>query len=324
MVLSVCSQVIEAVYEDIDLKRKIVADVERATPAHCIFATNTSAIPIGSIAQGATRPENIIGMHYFSPVPAMMLMEIIPHEGTSDRTIATAFEVGTKQGKTCIVVKDVPGFYVNRCFGPYLVETAALIRDGVSLEGLDKAIKNFGMPVGPISLADDVGIDIISHVATFLSNADLGVRMEGGDVSIMKEMMEKGWLGKKSGQGFYTYKGKKKTVNPAVQSYLKKFVERDLRLSEEDIQNRLVSRFVNEAAKCLEDEIIANPEVGDIGLVFGTGFAPFRGGPFRYLDQVGVSGYVDMMNRFADQNGPQFEPCQLLKDYASTNKKFHS
>ncbi|KAL7578408.1 hypothetical protein ACA910_012805 [Epithemia clementina (nom. ined.)] len=315
--------VIEAVFEDLELKRKIVADIESRTPDRCIFATNTSAIPIASIAQNAQRPDKIIGMHYFSPVPAMMLMEIIPHQGTSESTIATAFEVGTKQGKTCIVVKDVPGFYVNRCFGPYLVETAALLRDGASLEGLDKAIKNFGMPVGPISLADDVGIDIISHVATFLSKADLGVRMEGGDVGMMKEMMEKGWLGKKSGEGFYTYKGKKKTINPAVETHLKKFVKTDLRLSEEEIQNRLVSRFVNEAAKCLEDEIIANPVVGDIGLVFGTGFAPFRGGPFRYLDQVGVSGYLDMMNGFADKYGPQFEPCQLLKDHAATNKKFH-
>lgn len=168
--------VIEAVFEDLDLKRKIVAQVESTTSDKCIFATNTSAIPIASIAEGAKRPENIIGMHYFSPVPQMLLLEIIPHEGTSDSTIATAFEVGTKQGKTCIVVKDVPGFYVNRCFGPYLVETAALLRDGVAPEALDKAIKNFGMPVGPITLADDVGIDVISHVADFLSNADLGVR----------------------------------------------------------------------------------------------------------------------------------------------------
>mmetsp|Transcript_29382 Transcript_29382/g.80711 ORF Transcript_29382/g.80711 Transcript_29382/m.80711 type:complete len:806 (+) Transcript_29382:54-2471(+) len=316
--------VIEAVFEDLDLKRKIVAQVEHTTSDECIFATNTSAIPIASIAEGAQRPENIIGMHYFSPVPAMLLLEIIPHEGTSDSTIATAFEVGTKQGKTCIVVKDVPGFYVNRCFGPYLVETAALLRDGVKPEQLDKAIKNFGMPVGPISLADDVGIDVISHVAEFLSNADLGVRMHGGDVSLMSKMVDNGLLGKKSGQGFYKYKGKKKVINPEVETLMRSFQGEDLGLSEEEIQNRLVSRFVNEAAKCLEDEIIANPVVGDVGLVFGTGFAPFRGGPFRYLDQVGVSNYVSMMNGFVDKYGEQFEPCQLLKDYAVSNKKFHN
>lgn len=319
--------IIEAVFEDLTLKRKIVADMEAVTPSHCIFATNTSAIPIADIAAEASRPQNIIGMHYFSPVPSMPLLEIIPHTTTSDSTIATAYEIGSKQGKTCIVVKDVPGFYVNRCLGPYLVEVSALVQDGVPLETLDKAIKNFGMPVGPITLADEVGIDVTSHVASFLSKADLGVRMTGGDVTLMKNMIDKGWLGKKSGQGFYTYgKGKnaKKTINPEVQSYVNGFVKNKLSIDETEIQDRIMTRFINEAAKCLEDEIIENPVVGDIGLVFGTGFAPFRGGPFRYLDQYGVSKYVDRMNTFADKYGPQFEPCQLLKDYAKNNQKFHS
>jgi enoyl-CoA hydratase/long-chain 3-hydroxyacyl-CoA dehydrogenase len=354
--------VIEAVFEDLDLKKRIVADIEASTPEHCIYASNTSAIPIADIAVGAKRPENIIGMHYFSPVPSMPLLEIIPHEGTSESTIATAFEVGSKQGKTCIVVKDVPGFYVNRCLGPFLVEVrqgcyvpnsscvsqnvnnflihplrvsffkpaveyhyqvSAVVRDGAPLEKLDNALKKFGMPVGPITLADEVGLDVSSHVARFLSDADLGDRMSGGDVSFMENMVKKGWLGRKSGQGFYTYDKKKKTINPEVQAYVKEFVQTDLNLDEKEMQDRIVSRFVNEAAKCLEDEIIENPVVGDIGLVFGTGFAPFRGGPFRYLDQVGVSNYVDMMNEFADKYGGQFEPCQLLKDYAATNKKFH-
>jgi len=318
--------VIEAVFEDLDLKKKIVADVEASTPDHCIFATNTSAIPISAIAEGAKRPENIVGMHYFSPVPSMPLLEIIPHEGTSDTAAATAFDVGTKQGKTCIVVKDVPGFYVNRCLGPFLVEVSALVCDGVSLEKLDKTVRDFGMPVGPVTLADEVGIDVTSHVASFLSNADLGVRMDGGNIDLMQNMIGKGWLGKKSGQGFYTYDKKKKgkTISPEVQAYVKEFVQQDLNLGKDEIQNRIISRFVNEAAKCLEDEIIADPVVGDIGLVFGTGFAPFRGGPFRYLDQVGVAGYVDMMNSFADKYGPQFEPCQLLKDYAAADKKFYT
>lgn len=316
--------VIEAVFEEINLKRKVVALCEDATPDHCVFATNTSAIPITDIAVGAKRPEQIIGMHYFSPVPQMPLLEIIPHEGTSDATKAAAFEVGTKQGKTCIEVKDVPGFYVNRCLGPFLVEVSALVKDGVKLEALDKAMVNFGMPVGPVTLADEVGVDVTSHVANFLSDADLGVRMEGGDVSLMENMVKKGWLGKKSGQGFYKYDGKKKTISPEAVAYAREFMTRDLGLKEQEIQDRIVSRFINEAAKCLEDEIISDPLVGDIGLVFGTGFAPFRGGPFRYLDTVGVDNYVGMMNDFAEKYGPQFEPCQLLKDYASAGKKFHS
>jgi enoyl-CoA hydratase / long-chain 3-hydroxyacyl-CoA dehydrogenase len=237
--------IIEAVFENLDLKRQIVANMETLCSEKTIFATNTSAIPIREIAAQAKRPENIIGMHYFSPVPSMPLLEIIPHTGTSETTIATAFEVGAKQGKTCIIVKDVPGFYVNRCLGPYLVEVSALVKDGVSLETLDKAVTNFGMPVGPITLADEVGIDVSSHVASFLSQADLGVRMEGGDVSLMKNMLEKGWLGKKSGQGFYTYgkkKGSKKTINAEVQAYVKNFATRDLGLKEKEIQDRIISR----------------------------------------------------------------------------------
>jgi len=318
--------VIEAVFEDLNLKKKIVSDIENSTPEHCIFATNTSAIPISAIAEGSKRPGNIVGMHYFSPVPSMPLLEIIPHEGTSDTAMATAFDVGTKQGKTCIVVKDVPGFYVNRCLGPFLVEVSALVCDGVSLEHLDRTILDFGMPVGPVTLADEVGIDVTSHVAKFLSDADLGVRMEGGNITLMENMISKGWLGKKSGQGFYKYNKKKKgkTISPELTAYVKEFVEQDLKLDKSEIQNRIISRLVNEAAKCLEDEIIADPVVGDIGLVFGTGFAPFRGGPFRYLDQVGVGSYVDMMNSLTDKYGPQFEPCQLLKDHAATEKKFYT
>lgn len=315
--------VIEAVFEDLDLKRNIVETIENVTKDHCVFATNTSAIPIADIAKGAKRPENIIGMHYFSPVPSMPLLEIIPHDDTNEYSKATAFEVGTKQGKTCIVVKDVPGFYVNRCLGPFLVEVSALVKDGVDLEVLDKAMKNFGMPVGPITLADEVGIDVTSHVASFLSNADLGVRMSGGDISLMQKMVERGLLGKKTNKGFYSYKGKKKKINPEAKKIAEKFATQKLDLKEEEIQNRMVSRFVNEAAKCLEDDIITDPVVGDIGLVFGTGFAPFRGGPFRYLDTVGVDKYVQKMEGFADKYGPQFEPCQLLKDYAVSGKKFH-
>merc|ERR1712232_921919 len=263
------------------------------------------------------------GMHYFSPVPSMPLLEIIPHDDTSETAKAAAFDVGTNQGKTCVVVKDVPGFYVNRCLGPFLVEVSALVKDGVDLEALDKAMKNFGMPVGPITLADEVGIDVTSHVASFLSNADLGVRMSGGDISLMKTMVDKGWLGKKSNMGFYSYKGKKKTINPKAQKFVKEFADRNLEVKEKEIQDRMVSRFINEAAKCLEDDIIADPVVGDIGLVFGTGFAPFRGGPFRYLDTVGIDRYVHMMEGLVEKYGPQFEPCQLLKDYAASGKKFH-
>ena len=216
------------------------------------------------------------------------------------------------------IISSIITFYAFFYF-----QVSALLKDGVSLENLDKSMKNFGMPVGPVTLADEVGVDVTSKVASFLSNADLGVRMEGGDVSLMSTMVDKGWLGKKSGQGFYTYDGKKKIINSEVKSYIKEFATRDLKLSESTIQNRMVSRFVNEAVKCLEDDIIENPVAGDIGLVFGTGFAPFTGGPFRYLDNFGIEKYVGIMQGFAEEYGPQFEPCQLMKDYAASGKKFH-
>lgn len=199
------------------------------------------------------------------------------------------------------------------------------MKEGVPLEKMDKAMKSFGMPVGPITLMDEVGIDVGSKVASYLSGADLDVRMTGGDISLMSTMVDKGWLGKKSGKGFYTYSGKKgKKIGPEMRAFLTEFTGGATSdLAETDIQDRITARLVNEAAKCLEDGIIADPVAGDIGLVFGIGFAPFRGGPFRYLDTVGVTSFVDRMNGFADAHGAQFEPCQLLKDYAASGKRFH-
>jgi enoyl-CoA hydratase / long-chain 3-hydroxyacyl-CoA dehydrogenase len=193
----------------------------------------------------------------------------------------------------------------------------------VGFEKLDKVAKNFGMPLGPLELADNVGIDVISHVSKFLSDADLGVRMSGGDVTLMEKMIDKGWLGKKAGKGFYTYDGKNKSISADMKAFIQNFTKQDLGLHEDEIENRLMSRFINEAAKCLEDEIIADPIVGDMGMVFGTGFAPFRGGPFRFLDTIGIENYVGTMNDLSGKYGPQFEPCQILKDYAASNKKFH-
>eukprot|EP00904_Undaria_pinnatifida_P013727 jgi/Undpi1/9485/HiC_scaffold_27.g11941.m1 len=324
--------VIEAVPESLDLKHRVIRQAEEFLPENCVFATNTSALPIRDIAAASKRPQNIVGMHYFSPVPMMPLLEIIPHEGTSDAAAAAAVSVGGRQGKTCIVVKDVPGFYVNRCLGPFLVETCALVEAGVGLEQLDKVMKSYGLPVGPITLADEVGIDIGFHVQSFLSEADMGVRMTGGNVAVMGDMVEKGLLGRKSGKGFYLYpKGKKgakggKELNPEAVSLIKAHQKADGKgssLPNDVIQDRMMCRFVNEAVLCLQEGIISSPVDGDIGAVFGMGFPPFRGGPFRLLDQRGVGAYTDMMNRLADEHGEQFRPCQLMMDHAGGDKKFH-
>lgn len=326
--------VIEAVFESIEVKHKVLADMEAVLPKHAIFASNTSAIPIRDIAKGAKRPERVIGMHYFSPVPMMPLLEIITHKGTAPEVAAAAMEVGSRQGKTPVFVKDVPGFFVNRCLAPFMTEVTALVADGVELPTLDKAMKTFGMPVGPITLCDEVGIDISKHVGEFMRGADLGVRMQGGDPTFINKMVEKGMLGRKTGKGFYLYpadakKGAEKVLNPEMQSMLEAFLgEHGLKygaskVSVDDIQWRMIGRFINEAAFCLQDGIVRGPVDGDIAAVFGIGFPPFMGGPFRLLDQMGTQKFVDRMNKYADKQGEQFRPPQILADYAKANKKFH-
>ena len=324
-----CDLVIEAVPEEIGLKHKVIQELETVLPEHAIVATNTSAIPIRDIAKGSSRPQNIIGMHYFSPVPMMPLLEIITHEGTDEDVTAAAVSVGLKQGKTCIVVKDVPGFYVNRSLGPYMVEVMALLQQGVSVDNLEKAILSYGFPVGPITLLDEVGVDVAMHVQETLS-ADLGVRCGGADTGALKDLVDADILGRKNGKGFFLYppaKGKKKSKrqpNPEVQNILKKYMVADApKLDQEEIQNRLSCRFVNEAAMCLQDGIIDNPVDGDIGAIFGIGFSPFRGGPFREVDRIGAAKYVDMMKGFQDKYGDHFAPAQILVDHANNGTTFH-
>ena len=321
--------VIEAVFEDIKVKHNVIQEMESIISEDCIIATNTSAIPITQIAEGASRPERVIGMHYFSPVPKMPLLEIITHDKTSPEVAAAAMDVGTKQKKNAIFVKDVPGFYVNRCLAPFSAEAGALISEGCNIEALDKAMMDFGMPVGPITLCDEVGIDVSSKVGRFMSNADLGHRMDGGNTEFFEAMCEAGMLGRKTGKGFYLYpqkaaKGAKKQINPEMLTVLKQSVPNanSVSVDKEEIQRRLIAKFINEAAYCLQDGIIRAPADGDIGAVMGIGFPPFLGGPFRMLDSTGTKNMVDTMYKFRDVHGERFEPCQLLKDYAASGKKF--
>jgi len=315
--------VIEAVLEDLTLKHRVLQEMEAVIPEHAVFATNTSAIPIRDIAAGASRPENVVGMHYFSPVDKMPLLEVIPHETTSKDTLAKTVSVGLKQGKTVIVVKDVAGFYVNRCLGPFMAEVIALVQDGVPLDQLEKAMLKYGFPVGPITLCDEVGLDVAMHVQETLSG-DLGVRMGGGDSTLLNALVDAGLLGRKNGKGFYTYPAKgKKTLNTEVQSIIKPFMRTPVNMGQEEIQQRMAYRFINEALFCLQDEIIANPTDGDIGAVFGVGFPPFRGGPFREVDSIGAEKFVDTMNRFADSYGEHFVPAPIVVDYAKSGKTFH-
>jgi enoyl-CoA hydratase/long-chain 3-hydroxyacyl-CoA dehydrogenase len=322
--LSRADLVVEAVFENIDLKHKIIRELEAVLPAHAIVASNTSAIPIAKLAAASKRPENFIGMHYFSPVDKMPLLEIITHAGTSDETVSKAFEVGLKQGKTPIVVKDVPGFFVNRCLGPYIDEAMALLQSGADVNGINKAMVQYGFPVGPMSLADEVGIDVAASVPKNLAG-DLGVRVGAADLQMLDDIVATNSLGRKTGKGMFLYGGPKgpKEVNPEVLEIIANYNTGAGNISDDEIQNRMVARFLNEAAYCLQDEIIATPTVGDIGSVFGIGFPPFRGGPFRLVDEMGAQTLVDLMSGYQELHGDQFKPAQILVDYAKAGKTFH-
>lgn len=310
--------VVEAVFEDLNLKQQMVADVEDNAKDTTIFATNTSSLPIHQIADKAQRPENIVGLHYFSPVEKMPLVEVIPHETTSDETISTVVEFARKQGKTPIVVKDCAGFYVNRILAPYMNEAAQVLMSGEPIEQLDKALLNFGFPVGPITLLDEVGVDIGAKIMPILVE-ELGERFQGPDVFDI--LLNDNRKGRKTGKGFYTYKGKKKEVDKSVYKLLS--LSPESKMAEKDIAMRCVLPMLNEAVRCLDEGIIRSPRDGDIGAIFGIGFPPFLGGPFRYMDQIGVKKLVEMMNEHAQKYGDRFAPCDGLLTRAGLEKSFY-
>lgn len=310
--------VIEAVFEDLALKQQMVADIEANAKAETIFATNTSSLPIHKIAEKAARPENIVGLHYFSPVEKMPLVEVIPHETTSQETIATVVALAKKQGKTPIVVKDKAGFYVNRILAPYMNEAAHILLANEPIDKVDTALLDFGFPVGPITLLDEVGVDIGAKIMPILVN-ELGERFRGPDV--FDTLLNDGRKGRKSGKGFYTYKGKKKEVDKSVYKLLK--LKPESKLSDNDIALRCVLPMLNEAVRCLDDGIIRSPRDGDIGAIFGIGFPPFLGGPFRYMDQFGLKELVEKMSQFAEKYGDRFAPCDGLLTRAGEGRRFY-
>ncbi|KAL3075970.1 hypothetical protein niasHT_037223 [Heterodera trifolii] len=322
--------VIEAVFEDVGLKHKIIQKIEKVVSNHCIIATNTSALPIRDIASAAQRPERVIGMHYFSPVDKMQLLEIIVSEKTSKEALAVAAKLGLDQKKLIVVVKDGPGFFVVRCLGPMLNEVVRLFQEGVSPQQVDKITTQFGFPVGMATLADEVGLDVGEHVATFLGKA-LGPRVQGGSSELLAELTKAGFKGKKSGAGIYTYsidgsKKAKKVPNVKAQEILARYKlsPSEGASSVEDQQIRVVSRFVNEALICLEEGIISSPSDGDVASVFGLGFPPFWGGPFRFVDLYGAQKLIKHMERYGNiYSAVQFKPCQLLTDYAKAGRKFY-
>lgn len=315
--------VVEAVFEDLALKQKMVAEIEQNASEHTVFASNTSSLPIHDIAATASRPQNVIGLHYFSPVDKMPLVEVIPHAGTSEQTISTTVALAKKQGKTAIVVGDSAGFYVNRILAPYINEAARCLLEGEPIEHIDKALVDFGFPVGPLQLLDEVGIDVGTKIIPILVNA-LGPRFAAPRA--LDAVLEDDRKGRKNGKGFYLYanKGrpaKKKQADPAIYRLLN--LSPKQQQGGELIARRCVMLMLNEAVRCLDENVIRSARDGDIGAVFGIGFPPFLGGPFRYIDQLGGAEVLKTLQGLQQHYGEHFAPCPGLIRRAQEGSRFY-
>ncbi len=312
--------IIEAVFEELDIKHQVLNESMSMSP-DAIFASNTSSIPISDIAKKAEHPENVIGMHYFSPVQKMPLLEIIKTKQTSAEAIGTAYEIGLKQGKTVIVVHDGPGFYTTRILAPFIHEAMLLLGEGASVESIDSAMKDFGFPVGPVALIDEVGIDVAAHVSATLAPMFRERGAEPGNTA--QKIHDAGYLGRKNKKGFYRYdkagKGKKK-VNEDIYAFFGGSERK--KIDKTQIQQRMSSVMVNEAMLCLEEHILDSARDGDLGAVLGLGFPPFLGGPFHYTDQIGVEQLLEQLNKLESAHGNRFKAAGILQEYLKSGRKF--
>ncbi|MDH5178529.1 MAG: 3-hydroxyacyl-CoA dehydrogenase NAD-binding domain-containing protein [Gammaproteobacteria bacterium] len=291
--------VIEAIFEDAEVKRNLFAGIEPKLKKDTIIATNTSSIPLDELNTVLKKPERLVGLHFFNPVAMMPLVEIVHSEKTSDKVSQMAAAFTRRINKLPLPVTSTPGFLVNRVLMPYLMEAVNLVEENVPMALIDKEALAYGMPMGPIELADTVGLDICLKVAEILS--------EHMDIAVperLKKMVEKGQLGKKSGKGFYVFKNGKPVKPPIPKNYT----------APTDVQDRLILRMINEAVACLRDGVVDDAELADAGIIFGTGFAPFRGGPFHYIESRGKDQVVKLLEQLEHRYGPRFAADKGWKD----------
>lgn len=312
--------VIEAVPELLELKQKVFAELDQLCPRTTVLASNTSALPIAGIAEKVEHKGRVVGLHFFSPVHKMPLLEIVRAPETSAKTLATCLAYANRIGKTPIVVADGPGFYTTRVLGFYLMAALEMVKQGHSIEDVDDGARDVGWPVGPVALLDEVGIDVGAKVASTLSKA-WPDRIELPD-SVEKFISEKRF-GRKTGRGFYVYPDKgKKHVDESVYAYFPGRPGSAPRASRAELGERLTLIAAMEAVRCLEEEIIASPRDGDVGAVFGFGYPPMRGGPFRHLDTLGVDSVLRRLAAFADRHGAAYATPELLRQLSKDGHGF--
>ena len=299
---------LEAVVEDMEVKRRVFAELEVRVREDCVLATNTSSLSVDELARGLARPERLCGFHFFNPVHRMPLVEVVRGERTSDQALVTAVALARRLGKTPVVVKDSPGFVVNRILMPYLREATWLLEEGYAIGDVDLAMRRFGMPMGPFEVVDEVGLDVAQKVAGVLSRA-FPSRMTASPE--LDKMVAAKRLGRKNGIGFYRYRGGKRETDPAIRQILG--LTRQRKAQTLDIlSERLVLVMINEAARCLEEGVVPDAARIDLAMIFGAGFPPFRGGLLRHADTFGLARVEQRLTALRAEKGERFEPAALL------------
>ena len=318
--------VIEAVVENPKVKHAVLKEVEGLVKENCILASNTSTISITYLASVLERPENFVGMHFFNPVHRMPLVEVIRGEKSSEEAVATTVALAEKMGKVPVVVNDCPGFLVNRVLFPYFGAFDLLIKQGADFVQIDKVMEKFGWPMGPAYLMDVVGIDTGVHGAEVMAEG-FPDRMKPDYKVSGQILFEANRLGQKNGVGFYKYetdkKGKPvKTADPQTVELLKPFIDAPKQFEDQEIIDRLMIALCNETVRCLEDNIVSTPAEADMAMIMGIGFPPFRGGPCRYIDQIGLQNYLALCDKYASL-GKAYEAPQMIRDMAANGKTFY-
>jgi 3-hydroxyacyl-CoA dehydrogenase/enoyl-CoA hydratase/3-hydroxybutyryl-CoA epimerase len=315
--------VIEAVVERMDVKKEVLREVESRVKIGCVLTTNTSSLSVTEMQSVLRRPQDFCGMHFFNPVHRMPLVEVIRGAHTSDEAVATVFSLARALDKTPVIVNDGPGFLVNRILAPYLNEAGWLLAEGASIESIDEALLDFGMPMGPLRLLDEIGLDVARHAAAVMHEA-FGERMRPAPP--LAALAATPLLGRKGGRGFHTYEDDRETgVNEAVYAQLGAAVPRARReIAAEEIRARTILPMINEAARILEEGIVRSAGDVDVGMITGTGFPPFRGGLLRHAESMGLPVVLARLESFARTHGERFEPARLLRDLVHGGRAFYA